>query len=147
MNRFVDRDMFMRFRGGGIGHKATWDWNDFLFSDAGKPVDDDGDDPESDEDRGGDREAAEDGLGAGDGAEAEDGVEDEDEDEDGDEDEDIKTWKHALQHPNTYDDDDDDSESDESEDESDEGDPDRVIPDEGEELDEDIYAREGYGAF
>lgn len=25
MNRFVDRDMFMRFRGGGIGHKAMWD--------------------------------------------------------------------------------------------------------------------------
>ena len=22
-NRFVDRDMFMRFRGGGVGHKAT----------------------------------------------------------------------------------------------------------------------------
>lgn len=22
---FVDRDMFMRFRGGGIGHKAMWD--------------------------------------------------------------------------------------------------------------------------
>ena len=28
--RFVDRDMFMRFRGGGIGHKVTRDWDDIL---------------------------------------------------------------------------------------------------------------------
>lgn len=24
VERFVDRDMVMRFRGGGVGHKATW---------------------------------------------------------------------------------------------------------------------------
>ena len=36
--------MFMRIWGGGIGHKATWDWNDILLRDVGKPVDhEDGD--------------------------------------------------------------------------------------------------------
>ncbi|KAG2125107.1 hypothetical protein DEU56DRAFT_825868 [Suillus clintonianus] len=30
VNIFVDRDMFMRFRGGGVGHKATRDWDEFL---------------------------------------------------------------------------------------------------------------------
>jgi len=28
--RFVDHNMFMRFRGGGIGHKVTRDWDDIL---------------------------------------------------------------------------------------------------------------------
>ena len=27
---FVNRDMFMRYRGGGVGHKATWHLNDTL---------------------------------------------------------------------------------------------------------------------
>jgi len=152
MIRFVDRDMFMRFRGGGIGHKATWDWNDFLFSDAGKPVDNEGDDSEmqeatDSEEFGQEAEpgevevADEDQGGDGDGDEVED-----DEDNDEDEDEDIKAWKRALQHPSTYSDN-DDSESEESEDESDDKDPDRVIPDGGEELDDDVYAREGYGVL
>ncbi|KIK32955.1 hypothetical protein CY34DRAFT_48765, partial [Suillus luteus UH-Slu-Lm8-n1] len=26
INHFVDRDMFMRFRGGGVGHQITRDW-------------------------------------------------------------------------------------------------------------------------
>lgn len=30
MYRFVDRDIFMQFCGGGIGHKATCNWNKFL---------------------------------------------------------------------------------------------------------------------
>ncbi|KAI6041105.1 hypothetical protein EDC04DRAFT_2893503 [Pisolithus marmoratus] len=30
VNCFVDRDMFMRFRGGVIGHKAMRDWDEFL---------------------------------------------------------------------------------------------------------------------
>lgn len=29
---FVDRDMFMRYRGGGIGHKITRDWDDILHA-------------------------------------------------------------------------------------------------------------------
>jgi len=37
--------MFMRLRGGGIGHKATWDWNEFLQRDwgTGRDVSDDDD--------------------------------------------------------------------------------------------------------
>ncbi|KAG2154064.1 hypothetical protein DEU56DRAFT_952119 [Suillus clintonianus] len=30
---FVDRDMFMRFRGGGVGHKVTREWDEFLRND------------------------------------------------------------------------------------------------------------------
>ncbi|KIO03576.1 hypothetical protein M404DRAFT_26885 [Pisolithus tinctorius Marx 270] len=33
VNMFVDRDMFMRFRGGGIGHKVSREWDSFLQSD------------------------------------------------------------------------------------------------------------------
>ena len=29
----VDRDMFMRFQGGGVGHKATHDWDSVLEGD------------------------------------------------------------------------------------------------------------------
>ncbi|KIJ17497.1 hypothetical protein PAXINDRAFT_72847 [Paxillus involutus ATCC 200175] len=35
INMFVDRDMFMHFRGGGIGHKITRDWDEFLLKHAG----------------------------------------------------------------------------------------------------------------
>ncbi|KAF9237876.1 hypothetical protein BU15DRAFT_48194 [Melanogaster broomeanus] len=31
--RFVDRDMFMRFRGGGVGHTVSRQWNTFLQAD------------------------------------------------------------------------------------------------------------------
>lgn len=43
-------------------------------------------------------------------------------------------------------DDDERSDRDDTND-SDEEDPDRVVPDEGDELDDDVYAREGYGAL
>lgn len=33
MHRFVDHDMFMHLRGGGIGHKVTWNWNELLEED------------------------------------------------------------------------------------------------------------------
>ncbi|ETW80523.1 hypothetical protein HETIRDRAFT_418527 [Heterobasidion irregulare TC 32-1] len=33
INMFVDRDMFMRFHGGGIGHKGTWHLNASLLRD------------------------------------------------------------------------------------------------------------------
>ena len=39
----------MRFRGSGIGHKATWDWNEVLFQDTGKAVEHDGDDTQMNE--------------------------------------------------------------------------------------------------
>jgi len=31
MHRFVDRDMFMWFHGGRIGHKAICNWDEFLL--------------------------------------------------------------------------------------------------------------------
>jgi hypothetical protein len=34
--RFVDRDMFMRYRGGGVGHKVTRTWDEFLQSDGAR---------------------------------------------------------------------------------------------------------------
>ncbi|KAF9232300.1 hypothetical protein BU15DRAFT_21088, partial [Melanogaster broomeanus] len=33
VNMFVDRDMFMRFRGGGVGHTISRQWNTFLQAD------------------------------------------------------------------------------------------------------------------
>ncbi|KAH7920814.1 hypothetical protein BV22DRAFT_980352, partial [Leucogyrophana mollusca] len=36
--RFVDRDMFMRYRGGGIGHKATRHWDAMLQRDDQVPA-------------------------------------------------------------------------------------------------------------
>ena len=36
--------MFMRMRGGGVGHKATHNWNTMLFEDAGRAVDDETED-------------------------------------------------------------------------------------------------------
>ncbi|OCB90166.1 hypothetical protein A7U60_g2627 [Sanghuangporus baumii] len=43
VNIFVDRDMFMRYRGGGIGHKITWSLNSFLLqqSDTNTGLEDD----------------------------------------------------------------------------------------------------------
>ncbi|KAG1856388.1 hypothetical protein DFJ58DRAFT_840899 [Suillus subalutaceus] len=106
MNIFVDRDMFMRFRGGGIGHKATRDWDDILQHEGhGAEEEEEGDPLE----------------------EIADGVSDADAEE---EQEDIE-------------DDNGDSESDEEEGD----DEDRVIADEGEELDDDVLAEEGYGAL
>ncbi|KAF9222294.1 hypothetical protein BS17DRAFT_708725, partial [Gyrodon lividus] len=32
VNMFVDRDMVMRFQGSSIGHKATYDWNEYLHT-------------------------------------------------------------------------------------------------------------------
>ena len=121
----------MRFRGGGISHKATRDWDEFLQREGCEVLDGNTDndemegeseqleeltDPESREEDGleeselGDME--EDGGEAAEGEEGEEvnGSDDEDEDEDEDE-------------------------------------PGRVIADDEEELDDDILAREGHGAL
>jgi hypothetical protein len=52
ISRFVDRDMFMRFRGGGVGYKVTRESDDFLQSDraATKVEDSDDKDPDIDMD-------------------------------------------------------------------------------------------------
>lgn len=117
----------MRFRGGGISHKATRDWDEFLQREGCEVLDGNTDndemegeseqleeltDPESREEDGleeselGDME--EDGGEAAEGEESEEGNGSDDEDED---------------------------------------EPGRVIADDEEELDDDILAREGYGAL
>jgi hypothetical protein len=154
-SRFVDRDMFMRLRGGGIGHKATWEWNELLLSDVGKAVDDEpeeSDDSESEEmKRSSSKESGGIELDHEPASQAEDAENDVWEDMDlggelgRDENEDPETLILVMQGPEN----DGGSESDESN-ESDDGeeqDPDRVVPDEGEELDDDIYANEGYGTL
>lgn len=49
----------MRLRGGGIGHKATWEWNELLLSDAGKVVDDELEGDEEMEEAGGEESGGE----------------------------------------------------------------------------------------
>ncbi|KAG2078852.1 hypothetical protein BDR04DRAFT_1165576, partial [Suillus decipiens] len=105
VNIFVDRDIFMRYRGGGVGHKISREWDKFLQSDGAQVMD------EEDEEQ--EEEDGEEGEGE---SEGEDEIEDED-----------------------------DEGQDEDEDEGEE-DPDRIEADEGEELDDEFLAAEGYGA-
>ena len=105
--------MFMRFRGGGIGHKVTREWDEFLQREGREPPPDDEDiDIELQSEDSEDELEREVGVGTGDGM-------DEEEDE--------------LGNPGS---------------EGSEGEEDDVIvADEGEELDEDIWAQEGYGSL
>ncbi|KAH7921017.1 hypothetical protein BV22DRAFT_1107414 [Leucogyrophana mollusca] len=117
VNMFVDRDMFMRFRGGGIGHKATRGWDDFLQNDGGTKQEQEDDVVLPQADGGNDVEDEEDEL------EGQEGEREEDDDGGGDEDND--------------DDDDDDADDDGV----------GIQADDGEELDDDILAEEGYGVL
>lgn len=109
----------MRYRGGGIGHKATWDWNDTLQYE---------------------------GHGAEEVEEADEGDSDIDVGEDDSEEGDI--WDDEDDGNNENGNNDDgNGEDGNGEDGNDEGDEDRVLADEGEELDDDILAEEGYGAL
>jgi len=117
--RFVDRDMFMRFRGGGIGHKATRDWDDILQHEGhgaeevvrgdNEDTDMGGEDLEAEEEveEGWDDDAVDDNAGDGDG--------------------------------------DDDSSGDD--DDEDEDEDDCIVADEGEILDDDVLAGEGYASL
>lgn len=93
--------MFMRFRGGGVGHKPTRDWDEFLQRE-GREVRQDFDSR---------------------GEEEEEVLSEEEENDAGDE---------GNRGENASDE---------------EHEPDQVVADEGEELDEDIWAQEGYGAL
>jgi hypothetical protein len=96
--------MFIRFRSGGVGHKAMREWDDLLLSDgAPNVIDDDIIDL--------DFEGGEDDLEEGEG--------------------------HQDEEEN-------DSDVDADEDEPEVDDPDAVIADSDEELDDDIFAQEGY---
>lgn len=128
-SRFVDRDMFMRFRGGGIGHKITRDWDEFLQQE-GHSIPQDYDTDLDDDDKLSERRSE----GFNEMSSGEDEV-----DEIGEVDDEGKEGQGGR--------DEDESEDEDEEDEEDGDDVDRVIADEGEELDDDIWAREGYGAL
>ena len=107
---FVDHDMFMRFRGGGVGHKMTRDLDELLQSDCTIV------DP-----------AYADNIEVDCGTlEVLEGSDDVDEDEDSD---------------------DSDDEDEDSDGEGGRDDDDCIRADEGEELDDDVLAQEGYGAL
>jgi hypothetical protein len=144
--------MFMRLQGGGIGHKATWEWNDIMLSDAGKAVDDEIE--EGAEEMG---EAGTNESGGGEVSEEPPAAQEDAEEDDwegldlggelgGDEDEHPETWTLILPDAKDSDEENEGGESDKS-DNSEEEDPHRVIPDDGEELDDDIYADEGYSTL
>ena len=102
----------MRFRGGGIGHRVTREWDEFLQHEGREPPPDDEDiglEVQSEDSE--DEPEWEVGVGTGDGM------------DEGDE------------HGNP--------ELEESEGKDD----DVIVADEGEELDEDIWAQEGYGSL
>lgn len=116
--RFVDRDMFMRFRGGGVGHKVTREWDDFLQNDGAPNISDDDEIWDIDMD-----------------ASAIVDVEEDEEEEESESDE-------------AVDEDDDEKGKDDDEDkDEDDDEEDWVQADSDEELDDDVLAREGYGAL
>jgi hypothetical protein len=111
----------MRFRGGGIGHKSTRDWDELLQSE-----------------RGGVQDPMHDDTRAEEGSErteqvAHEEIEEEEPDEEqlGEEPEDDTGEVEGNMEVG----------------EDDEIELDRVIADDGEELDEDVWAREGYGTL
>ena len=102
----------MRFRGGGVGHKVTREWDEFLQREGREP-------PPDDEDIGIESQSED----SGDELEWEVGVTGDGIDEEGDE-----LGNSELE-------------------ESDGEEEDVIVADKGEELDEDIWAQEGYGAL
>ena len=91
--RFVDRDMFMRFRGGGVGHRATHEHTKPMSQEAGTETvpDENEDNFEGDESFGNGEQSEEDeansesSIGEGDYDETVGELEDEFEGEDGEE--------------------------------------------------------------
>jgi hypothetical protein len=84
--RFVDRDMFMRFRGGAVGHKAMRGWDDILQQDGHVIEDLDGEveeDIEMDDEDSSDEELDEEDI---EGDESEDSDETDEDEEESDED-------------------------------------------------------------
>jgi hypothetical protein len=116
--RFVDRDIFMRFRGGGIGHKAMQEWDKFL--------------------QGGETEsgAQEDSEMWGDESDLEDEGDMEDLEEEGTDEDEEGT-----------DEDEEGSDADVGQDDDDDDEDDRVLADKGKELDDDLLAEKGYGTL
>ena len=110
--------MFMRFRGGGIGHKVTREWDEFLQREGRElPPDDEDVEPSNLQSE---------------GSESDDEIE-----QDGQDDKPRASGTGSESA----------SDSNGSEDESEDEEEDVLIADEGEELDEDIWAQEGYDAL
>jgi hypothetical protein len=82
--RFVDRDMFMRFRGGGVGHRATREHTEPMSQDADTTIPDENEENFEDESLGDgdqledDEMSSESDIGEGDLDEAEDEFDGED---------------------------------------------------------------------
>ena len=108
---FIDRDMFMHFRGGAVGHTAMRDWDDFLQCEGHGVMD---------------------------------GQVDEEEHERGDRPNDVQIHEEVEFKELT---DNDDRSDEESTGDQSEGDDDevRIVADDGEVLDGDIYEDKGYG--
>ena len=133
----------MRMRGGGIGHKATRDWDDILRQDRGRPVgDEDSDEIMKDEENtGGTQEAGDLDV------DAEDKVGEPI--EPADEWEEVAEWEGMMEggEDDENDEEDDDTNMFDADKSDEENVDDWVVADEGEELDDDIYAHEGYGTL
>ena len=113
--------MFMRYRGGGIGHKGSRHWDTFLLSDSAANIQ-----PEDEDEQPIDNvaQAANDCDGDGGDIEAMSDVDGDKEVEEDVEGEDPKEKEYLL---------------------NDKEDP--IIPDEDEELDDQVLVKEGYGAL
>ncbi|KAN0101367.1 hypothetical protein V8E55_001351 [Tylopilus felleus] len=112
VNMFVDRDMFMWFRGSGVGHKSTRDWDQILQQEGCEVRQD----PDLDL-RDGEEELE---MVIGSDLEEEDNLELQVDEENRGEPEDRSDEEHEL---------------------------DQIMADEGEELDKNIWAQEGYEAL
>jgi hypothetical protein len=73
--------MFMRFRGGGVGHQITRDWDEFLRNDGTVVEVDKDEDLQFDEAVEDDENDGSEGEGASEDKDEDDGLEDEDEDD------------------------------------------------------------------
>ncbi|KIK81664.1 hypothetical protein PAXRUDRAFT_155552 [Paxillus rubicundulus Ve08.2h10] len=118
----IYRDMFMHFQGGGIGHKTTHDWDKFLQQE-GHTIPQDYDTDSDDNDKLSKPSEWFNKMSSG-----EDKVGDEGKEGQGGRDE-------------------DESKDEDDKDDKDRDNVDHVIANEGEELDDDIWAQEGYGAL
>jgi hypothetical protein len=49
LTRFVDRDMFMHYQGGGVGHKISHKWDGFLQSDGAQMMNEEAEEEEEGE--------------------------------------------------------------------------------------------------
>ncbi|KAH7890138.1 hypothetical protein F5I97DRAFT_1924654 [Phlebopus sp. FC_14] len=128
VSMFVDRDMFMRFQGGGIGHKVTRDWDKFLQREGRKAPNDSEDEMNSFRMEGKgtwkdvlDEEADEEGTKKG------------GDNEGSDEKADKKGAKEG--------------DSDDNKESEDDNEEDLLVANEGKELDEYIWEQEGYGTL